>query len=1057
MSKNIEFKNMSVPIQFMASQSWSELKRRPCGYCVSFMSVMVVVAASAVSQSIIDRAPLIFLMSAEGPAGQQDVVLERSYNYMGNENIKSPYYLKSQYSTSERGTYYNLVNFLNFTRISDVLGQQRASLSSPRIRQKVNITNLFMGSAECQNFTSLLQTLFTKYDLNSQERYDQIYDSQTFALRCTQNSRQIEFAAIDTAREKELRLGWDYPFEPLGENEAVISKKIAFDLNLTVGDVFYINANFYDFYADYFITYNFSSIGGQYNVTNYDSDFYAKKFDFIKQAATRFYPYKIKGIIDSTYGKFANSLSDKLVITEYKHFIKNIAYFSWREQYLTEMYDADPNEYADEIQINLQNRYDVYMSSNYETIQGQVTKFAANLNKDVGVYPVDMYLPVLEELNNTQYGQMFLGIILSMIIVILFLLSVILLYTLLLITVETKTYDLGVLRVLGFNKLGVVLLVITQALSYVIPAIIAGLTLSFPLLVYAVSALKASIGVEFAPVPTGNALALSICLGLLIPLASSIIPIREALKQQLSFALDLQRSKSSAVKINIDLSGTQIPWGFIQFGLIASIFGICVYYFLPLALLSLNIGLLLSIFFFILCGMLLGLVLLAFNIQYLMERLCVWIFLFWAGGAKRSMVIKNLAAHRIKNRRTALMYSLSIAFVIFIYVGMSVQIGNQQTQTVQKHGCYLEITRKSGGILPIFEFENIINDLNQDKEQISDYAWVTIPLETYMQHQGYQSVFITNLGQVFQYQSSIYGVSPSIFDLGFNRFLKVEQSQKSDLNPVQQLYTAKGSQSVIMGTSIAEALNLNTNEDQSFLIVVYNNTYTQYHQMRVSSILTTAPAFKFSSLKSQVKQDMLVSLPTYKRLTGNESLVHIQNTYGIIKVGTWSRRRQRPFSTYIQQNNIGASIWDYRDYEKSIQQSQDLIIIIFNALTIVVMFLCFFSLMTSMSANMLEQVKEIAVLRSIGNSKLSIQFVYTAESFVLVLSSSIMGLMIGFIVGQSMAVQQTLFTQLPLVFVFPWSILLVIIFVSVIAGIISVLVPSRQILKNEIAQIMRMN
>ena len=78
---------------------------------------------------------------------------------------------------------------------------------------------------------------------------------------------------------------------------------------------------------------------------------------------------------------------------------------------------------------------------------------------------------------------MFLGIILSMIIVILFLLSVILLYTLLLITVETKTYDLGVLRVLGFNKLGVVLLVITQALSYVIPAIIAGLTLSFPLLV----------------------------------------------------------------------------------------------------------------------------------------------------------------------------------------------------------------------------------------------------------------------------------------------------------------------------------------------------------------------------------------------------------------------------------------------------------------------------------------------------------------------------------------------------------------------------------------------
>lgn len=101
------------------------------------------------------------------------------------------------------------------------------------------------------------------------------------------------------------------------------------------------------------------------------------------------------------------------------------------------------------------------MSSNYEDIQSVITSYASNINKDLGVYPVDMNLPVLEELYNSRFGQLFLGIILNMIIVILFLLSVILLYTLLLISVETKTYDLGVLRVLGFNKLGVVMLVIT--------------------------------------------------------------------------------------------------------------------------------------------------------------------------------------------------------------------------------------------------------------------------------------------------------------------------------------------------------------------------------------------------------------------------------------------------------------------------------------------------------------------------------------------------------------------------------------------------------------------
>lgn len=56
---------------------------------------------------------------------------------------------------------------------------------------------------------------------------------------------------------------------------------------------------------------------------------------------------------------------------------------------------------------------------------------------------------------------MFLGIILNMIIAILFVLSSVLLYTLLLISVETKTYELGVIRVLGFNKPGIVFMILT--------------------------------------------------------------------------------------------------------------------------------------------------------------------------------------------------------------------------------------------------------------------------------------------------------------------------------------------------------------------------------------------------------------------------------------------------------------------------------------------------------------------------------------------------------------------------------------------------------------------
>jgi hypothetical protein len=47
-----------------------------------------------------------------------------------------------------------------------------------------------------------------------------------------------------------------------------------------------------------------------------------------------------------------------------------------------------------------------------------------------------------------------LGITLNMIIFILFLLSCLLLYSLLLVSIETKNFELGVIRMLGLNKLG---------------------------------------------------------------------------------------------------------------------------------------------------------------------------------------------------------------------------------------------------------------------------------------------------------------------------------------------------------------------------------------------------------------------------------------------------------------------------------------------------------------------------------------------------------------------------------------------------------------------------
>ena len=81
----------------------------------------------------------------------------------------------------------------------------------------------------------------------------------------------------------------------------------------------------------------------------------------------------------------------------------------------------------------------------------------------------------------------------------------------------------------------------------------------------------------------------------------------------------------------------------------------------------------------------------------------------------------------------------------------------------------------------------------------------------------------------------------------------------------------------------------------------------------------------------------------------------------------------------------------------------------FYGLISVTMFLCFFSLSASMSANLYEQKKEVGVLRAIGFTNYRVRLLYFYESLVLVLTSCILGVLIGVVVGYTMLAQFNLF------------------------------------------------
>jgi ABC-type antimicrobial peptide transport system permease subunit len=71
------------------------------------------------------------------------------------------------------------------------------------------------------------------------------------------------------------------------------------------------------------------------------------------------------------------------------------------------------------------------------------------------------------------------------------------------ISVETKTFEIGVMRMIGLSKNGIVSMVIIQAFLFVLPALIIGIALSFPALFGIYKFLfEQNLGLKFEPIPS---------------------------------------------------------------------------------------------------------------------------------------------------------------------------------------------------------------------------------------------------------------------------------------------------------------------------------------------------------------------------------------------------------------------------------------------------------------------------------------------------------------------------------------------------------------------------
>jgi len=1009
--------------------------RNKLSYLLGFSACFLVVFIVALCVSIITNTPVVFLSLSEASVGEMDIIIKP-------------------------GTW-TLSNQLNYTMTANLLAENYNASTSSSVAKELEAysyhaprivgSTYLISSASCPAGDTNVNNNLWKYHNATGTAVCEPY---CFEKVCSNAfTSKSTLYVIDSQKEKRMGLGRDWKLSSPPQGTVYIQSSLAKKENLSKGDMVYIRIGTDDF---------LSSIWSNSGVPDHSLPFIyitAKVSEIFSSGEGKFASSEDRAIIIdySTFIPFISTQIDPTLSTNVKEYIKNINLYYYSQLMI----------------INFPpSRLEPYIDSNQDHILERLNLFSSNILYKIGFNELQPKLPIMDELSKNRYVALFLGLILNVIIFILLFLSILLIYSLLMIDVETRTFEMGVMRMIGTTRSGIIQLMLFKAFSYSLPSWGLGLLLAQIFGVIVSAGFKSITGVPIPTKLTGEAVILATILGMVIPVASAIFPIRNALGKNLHDSLDVKHSKTTAVEISIERSeDNSFSSNVAIIGLLLSLFGFGIYYIFPLSLLSFNLSLLLNMFFLLLVAMLLGLVSLALNLEQLIESLLVHTFLIWEKKAIKSIVLKNLVAHKLRNRKTAIMYAVSLGFIIFVNVSYSMQQASMNYQVQQSYGSYLRINVDNGQAFTP-QSAMVIEQYLSALPEIQDFAWVSTSFSNI--GGSYQGSQITNLGHIYTDSTHLYSVSPNFFSATLQGFLNVAKITTNNSADYQYyavddlseyIYSNENAQKVVVGSLLSSTIGANLGQPVLLQLKTQSpnaGLNQTRHIVTPMALIDSAPTFTFSKFPSVTGQDTLVSYTSFMAYSLDtissireiplRSVVLQLNTNKEKEIEVIKNKIQVFLNGYLQQSY---SFSDYYDKIAPNKTASTIIQYFFSFTTVVAMVISFFSLMSSMFTNIYEQTKEIGILRAIGIPKNWMIKIYIYESFILVLSSSLLGVFIGTVVGWTMILQRVLFTQLPIPFEFPWILLIVIFICSLVFSFFSAFGPIRKVLNQPVVNIMR--
>ena len=123
------------------------------------------------------------------------------------------------------------------------------------------------------------------------------------------------------------------------------------------------------------------------------------------------------------------------------------------------------------------------------------------------------------------------------------------------------------------------------------------------------------------------------------------------------------------------------------------------------------------------------------------------------------LILKNLTAHKLRNKMTSIIYSLALGFIIFLIVSYNLQLQTAIAVEQKEEGSTIQISTVG---LQVLKPGYIENTLKEFYDNIEAFSYLTHEVERWNSN-GISSATVSDRARLNEKEMQVVGVSPQIF------------------------------------------------------------------------------------------------------------------------------------------------------------------------------------------------------------------------------------------------------------------------------------------------------